>query len=160
MKPWRPYWKNLEKIENTLLEKANPTPFGNFVYAFEWIGKLPYTELVMCDDFVEAIIEGITLRNEFSDHNGLDPDMEWQLILRIDMGLSFCKGRHFKRKEFDWNQSPLKVYNWLLKGIWYRDAMYWASREFGSDALEKSRIEQNINSLFWQNSPPKKPQLN
>jgi hypothetical protein len=80
--------------------------------------------------------------------------IRWQMILRVECGLSFCRGRLLKRKDFDWDQPREAVYRWLLIDLWYRDAMFWASRSFGGGPQKKTLIANDIRSHLWQLTQP------
>lgn len=156
MKPWRPYWKHLDEIKGALLKDAGPTPFGVFSDSSSWIGKLPFTELTYCDEIIHGMIRNLKYGlGRIQDQSFGSEATLWQMILRVECGLSFVRGDLWKRKDFDWSQPQEAVYKWLLIELWYCDAMRWASHTFGSNALVKARLAQDIRSDLWQISKPK-----
>ena len=157
MKPRRPYLKNLERIEALLLRDAGPTPFGTYEKCSEWISRLCFLELTECDGVFRLLAE--KPRSEpFSIFSG--ESIRWQMILRIECAITFCRGRLWKRAEFDWSKPESAVYAWLLIELWYRDAMYWASRVFEARSLEQVRISQNAHAKLWQGARPRRVEHN
>jgi len=157
MKPWRPYWKHLENIKDLLLADAGVTPFKSLTDTPDWIGGLPFTELVSCDHIFRAMIdnldheeEGECMPLQFFSGNSI----RWQMILRVECALTFCKGHLWKRKEYDWFQTGEQIYSWLLIGLWYEDAIFWASRTFGSES-PKSQLANDVRTRLWQGANSK-----
>ena len=115
------------------MAKAGPPPFKKFCRAGEWIERLSYLELIRGDDLVRAWIrhpEAMRIGPCATDDTN---EIRWQLVLRFDCALTFCRGRFFDRHDFDWSLPSETVYRKLLIELWRSEALFWASRQFGSD---------------------------
>jgi hypothetical protein len=133
MKPWRPYWKQLERMIDGLATITHPAPFRTLSAAGEWIGQLTFRELQLADDLIRSwALMPETIRDPVPHGATAEAVLYWQMVLRADCGMTFCRGELWKRSEFDWTQPPEKVFHWLLIELWRRDAPFWASRQFGS----------------------------
>jgi hypothetical protein len=153
MKPWRPYWKKLEFLQQELMNDAKPSPFSSLNEIDEWIQSLKFADLACADDNCDELIE--LLHNEHTEHikyhlpNG---DLRWQLILRCECAIDFCSGHLYDRKAFDWNQTQKMIYRWLLIDLWRREAAYWACKKFGSPkvraVVRQLHLQKEIDKFF------------
>jgi hypothetical protein len=160
MKPWRPYWKALERLMDELLRTAEPPPFSHTDKIGEWIENLKFTELSLCDDECRQLSDDLPdgpIEEYHSVFSGTD--IHWQMILRCECALDFCRGRVEKRGEFDWSQESKVIYRWLLVEFWRRSAPYWASKLFGSNrrrtAWHRARFTRELCYRFRGIDPTK-----
>lgn len=157
MKPWRPYWKQFERVLDELVKGVAPTPFGEFINACQWISKLPFDEVSHCDFILRHWIEDLDNKPDSLPFLMFDtPSLRWQLILRLECGLTFCRGDVGNRKEYNWDQNPALVYRWLLIDYWHLEAIYWAKRTYGSSDSRRSKIESDLRSALWKLARPKR----
>jgi hypothetical protein len=135
MKPWRPYWKTLERCIDVLLENVSDPPWGEVEKINTWISGLNYDALCFCDMEITLFVHAHDTRTEHLPKNSLMGGglIDWQMVLRMMCALSFCKGEILKRKEFDWSQPPEAVWKYLLVELWRANGRHWAIRRMGHD---------------------------
>jgi hypothetical protein len=127
MKPWRPFWKNLDLVMDQLLRDAGTAPF-KVVDLDVWIAGLRFSELSICDDESDRVRDQLLEGNLQNYHPIFDQTIHWQLLTRCECALDFCRGRVEKRSEYDWNQDEKIIYHWLLVDFWRNTALHWACR--------------------------------
>jgi hypothetical protein len=141
VKPWRQYWKELEWVRQELSREVIDSPFKHDNEICDWILNLRYVDLRACDSTCKSVI-GQIIRQHRNDKIFLAIEgVRWQLIVRCEFALDFCRGRVLKRSEFDWSKNSEAIYKFLLIELWYQDAVYWANRRFGQSETNKLRRE-------------------
>lgn len=151
MKPWRLYWRGLDCLMAALLRNAAPPPFS-IEKIGEWIENLKFAELSFCDSDCDDLSEDLannTLVPEKFAHSYWGTNNHWQLILRCECALDFCRGRVEKRKEFNWQQEPKTIYRWLLVEFWRRDALHWASKIHNPNKIRTLLRQRNFTTEFF-----------
>jgi hypothetical protein len=150
MKPWRPYWKRLDGMIDELLKGAGPAPFRESRNVTKWIRALKFSDLSLCDDDIRVWLM------HPAEYAGAAPNplfegiqFRWQLILRAECGIAFCRGTILDRRKFNWDQDPTKVYEWLLIEVWRREALYWANRQFsdGNGFAHRNALRSDLLKL-------------
>jgi len=158
MKPWRPYWNRLNRIMDALVVEAGPPPFRFPDESGDWIKMLPYYQLSLCDTDFRVWIEHDLGRAEVVPRQLFEgAEMRWQMILRVDCAIAFCRGTCWQRKDYDWNQPEEVVYRWLLIDLWHRDALYWAGKQYGRWATRRIKAKNPIRGdllRLFQNTQP------
>jgi hypothetical protein len=131
VRPWKIYVKILEGALDEMRKHVGPAPFTEQTIA-TWMADLKFIPLASCDgdcklaaEYLPQGLEHLMLRLG---------NANWQMILRFQCALDFCRGRVLKRKEFDWSQEPEKIYHWLLVMLWHENAFHWAAVMFGAMA--------------------------
>jgi len=151
VKPWRPYWKGLDLLMGELLRSAEPPPFS-IEKVGQWIENLKFDELSFCDSDCDGFIEDLangSINSELVRCSSFGVRNHWQLILRCECALDFCRGRVEKRNKFNWQQDPIIIYRWLLIEFWRRDALHWASKIHSSNEIRKVLRQRNFTSEFF-----------
>lgn len=105
MKPWRPYWKQLDFLTEMLLRKVGRPPFQYPRGTYDWITKLTFYDLFAADSSCRFL--STSLPSKTFEYYG--PSFEgsnhlWQIILRCECAIDFCRGIVEKRADYDWSQ--------------------------------------------------------
>lgn len=127
-KPWKPYWKLLDAVLESLVAIAPPSPIQGPVS--EWIRGLRFEDSFCVDEALRFWLCSKNPGPNFNDYTTLNPsaNVQWETILRFCCALDFIKGRWGKRKEFDFSRPPNEVLTDLLSTLWREDAFHWCSR--------------------------------
>lgn len=125
MKPWRPYWKCIERCIDELETNSEFSGIGDSETVSDWIQNLTYAELWDGDLCVGELIRW--LEDPSEKHRRFffpieSAKLPYQLYLRCIMALDFCRGNHPGRKHLNWEKPNLQVYRSLLVELWRREA--------------------------------------
>jgi hypothetical protein len=143
-----------------LLSDSQTSPFSKLNEISQWIQNLKFAELSVCDDdcieLLDWLIDGNSSSREYLFGG---KKTNWQLILRCQCALDFCKGYVEDRKNFNWQQDPKTIYRWLLIDYWRSGAVHWAFKMYG-DPKTEARIRQfhfdrKVSHLFRKGDPSK-----
>lgn len=159
MKPWRPYLKRIEHLMDVLLRGAEPRPFSGNGEIAGWIDKLPFVEIVLCNDLCDSLAATLKHGDISEKYQPYQPlfggaNIRWQAILRCGCALDFCAGRIEKRKDFDWNQDPEIIYRYLLVELWGRSALHWSRKAFSPPMnAGAAHAHSQLSNQFWRIDP-------
>lgn len=130
-RPWKPYRKALEHALVLLAKELPPPPFESNICIGDWVASLTFTQLVAGDRECESLVPCIC-RGDVSSFRCLcsDDEIQWQLVLRLECALSFCRGNVEDRSTFDWQQPKDAVCRWLLIDFWRTTALHWAWKTY------------------------------
>ena len=158
MKPWHPYRKALNTLRNELLNDAGPAPFS-LKTLNQWMSNLRFPDVANtdfhCFGIARDLADEIPLPSMKRHHN----NTRWQLILRCQCALDFCRGLVEKRKDFDWDQNSEAVFKYLLFELWHQSAFHWCHVMYGSSqrsASPRSRLPRE----FWLRVGGSSPERN
>ena len=164
MKPWRPYWKALDCVKSELSRHVEPPPFSDLRQMEICVQNLNFCDLAMCDSDCVELLDVLTSKNIashsfFEIRKAIGEKTNWQLILRFECALDFCRGNVGTRKDFNWNQTEKAIYRWLLIDLWRENALHWLCKVYGSpmvkDRMRQFHLTQQISQHFHKGDPTK-----
>ena len=150
MKPWRPYGKGLDLLMSEFLASPEPPQFAGVHKIHEWISGLKFPELMITHDKCYQLAEALS-SGAFPGYHPtcINAGIRWQLILRCECALDFCRGRVGKRAAFNWDQDREAVYRGLLIEYWHRNALHWSAKLFGSSTVQAATTQARLQTQFW-----------
>ncbi|HEY1122252.1 MAG TPA: hypothetical protein VGE67_11660 [Haloferula sp.] len=160
MKPWRPYWKTLDRGLDILLKNLATPPWEETWKVGTWISRLNFDELSNCDMEILYFINALETRTEFLPQGSVigGHECDWQMVLRLMCARSFCRGDILKRKEFDWSEQTPAVWKQLLVDLWRENGRYWAARWLGTD--HEAEIQRNAWAALIRYADPRVSPMN
>lgn len=132
VKPWRPYWKRLELLSVVLVRNIDTPPFDYWSGAYDWIAQRRFADIgdcdVVCNNLAQFDLPSGELMEFYQVIEG--KAHRWELVLRCECAIDFCRGIILYRKIFDWAQPPAQIYKWLLVDLWRGNALHWAYKTY------------------------------